>query len=190
MKRLFIAIRIPSDEKFTSACRAIRRSSTKLDKINWIDLENIHMTLKFLGNTKEDVIPAIEQKIEELTKPMASFDICLNRIGAFGSRYQPRIIWVGSDDKIKEINQLHKGLEKHMRAFGFKPTFGNFVPHATLARIHSIDDKKYFWKQILAHAPLFNHRLEVKEIILFESICQNKHTPEYRVIKQFELKGE
>ena len=118
MKRLFIAIRIPSDEKFTTACRAIRRSSTKLDKINWIDLENIHMTLKFLGDTKEDVIPAIEQKIEELTKPMASFDICLNRIGAFGSRYQPRIIWVGSDDKIKEINQLHKGLEKHMRAFG------------------------------------------------------------------------
>jgi len=190
MKRLFVAIRIPYDEKFSTAFRTLRQSSSKLDKINWIDYENLHMTLKFLGDTEPDLIPSLENSIEELTNSISPFSITLNRVGAFGSRYQPRIIWVGSDDMIKEISLLHKGLEKRMRTFGFKPSFGNFVFHATLARIHNIDDKKFFWKQIQASAPLFNFTFEVKEIILFESILHNQHTPEYKMIKQFKLKGK
>ena len=189
MKRLFVAIQIPYDEKFSTAFQKLRQSSSKLDKINWIDYENLHMTLKFLGDTEPDLIPSLENSIEELTNNISPFSVTLNRIGAFGSRYQPRIIWVGSNDIIKEINSLHKGLEKHMRPFGFKPSFGNFVPHATLARIHSIDDKKFFWKQIQNATPLFNFCFQVKEIILFESILHNQHTPEYKVVKRFELKG-
>lgn len=189
MKRLFVAIQIPYDEKFSTAFQKLRQSSSKLDKINWIDYENLHMTLKFLGDTEPDLIPSLENSIEELTNNISLFFVTLNRIGAFGSRYQPRIIWVGSCDVVKEINVLHKEFEKRMRAFGFKPSFGNFVSHATLARIHHIDDKKFFWKQIQASAPMFNFTFEVKEIILFESILHNQHTPEYKLIKRFELKG-
>jgi len=86
-------------------------------------------------------------------------------------------------------SQLNYFLEMYFCFFGFKPSFGNFVSHATLARIHHIDDKKFFWKQIQASAPMFNFTFEVKEIILFESILHNQHTPEYKLIKRFELKG-
>ncbi|OQA90488.1 MAG: 2',5' RNA ligase family [Bacteroidetes bacterium ADurb.Bin234] len=189
MKRLFVAIKIPYNEKFSTAFQTLRQSSSKLDKINWMDYENLHMTLKFLGDTESNLISSLEKSIDELTNSISPFPITLNRIGAFGSRYQPRIIWVGTDVIIKEINLLHKGLEKRMRTFGFKPSFGNFVFHATLARIHNIDDKKFFWKQIQASAPLFNFTFEVKELILFESILHNQHTPEYKLIKRFELKG-
>ena len=64
MKRLFVAIQIPYDEKFSTAFQKLRQSSSKLDKINWIDYENLHMTLKFLGDTEPDLIPSLENSIE------------------------------------------------------------------------------------------------------------------------------
>jgi len=189
MKRLFIAIQISFDNKFVTAYQSLIQSSNKLDKINWIKPENMHITLKFLGETTLDLIPSIENSIEKLTNGIAPFNISLNRIGAFGSRYHLRIIWLGSDDIINEINMLHKELEKSMRAFGFKPSFGNFVPHATLARIHKIDDKKYFWNEIEKKSSLFSFTFQVKEIILFESILTNAFTPLYKKQKTFYLKS-
>lgn len=189
MKRLFIAINIPSDTNFAAACQSLHQSPNTLDKINWIELKNLHITLKFLGNTPLDLISSIEEAIEKQTKHMAPFEISLNRIGAFGSHYRPRIIWVGAKDVCVEINTLHNKLEKSMRVLGFKPSFGNFVPHATLARIHSINDKKMFWNHIHSSAPLFNFSFEVKEIILYESILHKQYSPEYKIIKRFELNG-
>ncbi|MDD3281451.1 MAG: RNA 2',3'-cyclic phosphodiesterase [Bacteroidales bacterium] len=188
MKHLFIAIQIPFDNEFIAACQRLHQSSNKLDKINWIKPENMHITLKFLGETTPDLISSIENSIEKLTNCIAPFKITLNRIGAFGSRYHPRIIWLGSDDIITEINMLHKELEKSMRAFGFKPSFGNFVPHATLARIHNIDDKKFFWNEIEKKTSLFSFTFQVNEIVLFESILTNAFTPLYKKQKIFYLK--
>jgi len=190
MKRLFIAIRLPHDESFLTALSDLRSVSNKLDKINWIRPDNLHITLKFLGETKPELIPSIENKIVGLISGISPFTITLNRIGAFGSRYQPRIIWIGSKDTIKEIDYLHKGLEKQMQTLGYKHSFGNFVPHATIARIHNINDKKFFWKQIESHTHLFNFNFQVKEIILFESILHNLYSPEYKIIKKFELNNE
>ncbi len=189
MKRLFIAFKIPLDNNFIAACQSLQQSSTKLDKINWIQPENLHITLKFLGDTNDDLIPSIENNIEKLTSHITPFEITLNHIGAFGSRYHPRIIWIGSNDVIPEINVLHKSLEKSMSAFGFKPTFGNFVFHATLARIHKIDDKKYFWNEIEKKTSLFSFTFKVNELILFESILTRTFTPLYKKQKTFYLKS-
>ena len=134
MKRLFIAIRSLTMNLLT-ALSDLRSVSNKLDKINWIRPDNLHITLKFLGETKPELIPSIENKIVGLISDISPFTITLNRIGAFGSRYQPRIIWIGSKDTIKEIDYLHKGLEKQMQTLGYKHSFGNLVPHATIARI-------------------------------------------------------
>lgn len=188
MKRLFIAIRIPTDDTFLTACQMLHKSSSKLDKTNWIKPENMHITLKFLGETNETKISLIEKKIEKVTQATTPFSLTLDRIGAFGSRYQPRVIWLGSSANHVSMEKLHHELEDEMKSIGFKPDFGNYVTHLTLARIHSIDDKKFFWKQINTYAPLFNFTFKVKEIILLESILHNLHTPEYTVIKQFELK--
>ena len=185
MKRLFIAIDIAVNHLFLENYAIVRKTSTKLDRINWIEPENMHITLKFLGETEEERIPEIEKKLHKIVQSGSSFQFTLDRIGAFGSRYQPRIIWLGSSKVIPEIQVLHGKIEKEMRILGFKSGFGNFVTHLTLARIHKIDDKKYFWKSIEQYGNLFEQTVEVNEIILFESILTKTHTPVYKKICVF-----
>ncbi len=189
MKRLFVAIEIIPQPALVEKINTIRKSSTVLDKINWIDIENMHITLKFLGESHENLIGNIEEIIKKATQSTPAFQLQLNRIGAFGSRYQPRILWMGSYNQVTEIQTLHKKLEKDLHPLGFKPTYGNFVPHLTLARIHKIDNKKHFWKSIEQHQNTFDFQININEIILFESVLNKGYKPIYKKIKVFPLEA-
>lgn len=187
MKRLFIAINIEPNNSFLEKYNILRRASTKLDRINWIEPENLHITLKFIGETEEERIPEIKNRLHQISLSVLSFQLMLDRIGAFGSRYQPRIIWLGCSKVITEMQSLYAKIEKEMHVIGFKPSYGNFVTHLTLARINKIDDKNYFWKSIEQNGNLFDYEVNVKQIILYESILLNKHRPIYKEIGIFNL---
>ncbi len=189
MKRLFIGIQIPYDEAFLAAFANLRTISNKLDKINWIEPNNLHITLKFLGATTSTLIPTIEDNIASVSSNISPFTITLNRIGIFGNRHQIRVIWIGVNNRIEEIDWLHEKLEKQMQTIGYKNSFGNFVPHATLGRVHSINNKRKFWEQFEKQSYLFNFSFQVKEIILFETLFHKPHTPEYKIVKKIALKN-
>jgi 2'-5' RNA ligase len=178
VKRLFIAIDTVPDSSFVDVYTKIKSSSTKLDKINWVKPDLIHATLKFLGETPEEKIPSILKGLEGVVSNISPFSLKIGRIGVFGSRYQPRVLWFGID-KNPIIEQLHVQLQKEMRKLDFKYDVGNFVPHITVARINKIDNKRKFWETIEAVQTSFIQEIEVKEVILYESIL-NGHIPVYQ----------
>ena len=179
-KRLFIAVEVVLDKQFLTVYHKLKSHTTKLDKINWVKPDLIHVTLKFLGETEVEKIPDITENMRIACKMLSPFVVDIGKIGLFGSRYQPRVLWLGMN-KIELWQQLHYSIEKQMRKLGFPPTIGNFVPHLTLARISKIDDKKRFLQHIEQNQIEQIQQLTVREIVLYESILEG-HIPVYEKI--------
>ena len=188
MKRLFIAIDYLPSERFPQQYAELKKCSCKLDRINWVHPELMHLTIKFLGETSEDRIPLLVSLLTDVATKIPSFQLKLNRIGAFGSRYQPRVIWLGPEELPARLGDLQREMETVLRKHGFPPTYGRFVAHLTLARIHSIDSKNYFWDGIEKAAGLFNETFQVRQFILYESVLQKGKAPQYIALQCFPLK--
>jgi len=182
-KRLFIAIETTPNERFLTVYNTLKSHTTKLDRINWVQPHLMHLTLQFLGETSETKIPVILDKMNVAVSTVSPFALKIGTIGAFGSRYQPRILWFGIE-KTEVLLQLHTCIQKEMRRLGFKPDYGNFVPHITIARINKIDNKQSFWKTIESMQVPFIQAIEVEKIILFESILETR-VPVYKRVEEF-----
>ena len=185
MHRLFIAFDFFPNKDFLSFYSGVCSFFTKLDRYNLVKPELMHITLKFLGETDNDNIDSVVQGISKAVQNIQPFDVKTEKIGLFGSRYQPRVLWLGIS-KTETLIQLHKRTQKEMGKIGFRPDFGNFVPHITLARINKIDDKHFFRKKVESFPQEFVQQIRVENAILYESILHG-HIPTYRKLAEIPL---
>jgi len=185
MKRLFIALEFIPDNDFRTFHSKACSVFTKLDKVNLVRPDLIHITLNFLGNTEDYKINPLIQGMQDAAKDVPPFILTIGKIGIFGSRDRPRVLWLGASNT-KSLQQLHRQLQKELIKIGFKPEHENFVPHLTLARIKKIDDRRFFWNKIELLKQDFVQQLHVDKIILFESILRG-HVPIYRKITEVPL---
>ena len=184
MKRLFLAIRINPDPKFLETITRLRYSLSG-EKIKWVEEKNIHITIKFLGETDERLIADIRRvsgKIAELTD---DFQFQLSELGIFGSSYKPRVIWVGINPHDK-LAELMKKASLEFESIGYRAGRQNLVPHLTLGRIKAIQDKILFQKAIDKFKGLSSQTLSAKCLNLYESILRPAG-PEYISIESFPL---
>jgi len=184
MKRLFVAVKFHPSEEFLDILETLKFDLAD-DKIKWVQEHNIHITLKFFGETPEDKIPEICDALEEATQNIRPFELSLRTTGIFGSKYEPRVIWFGIDPS-SEFQKLYEKIIKNLRTIGYEPDRQNFVPHLTIGRIKYINDKKYFQKAIDRHKQKFIQTEMVDEFLLFESILKPEG-PVYRVVEAFSL---
>lgn len=184
MKRLFAAIKVKPSEAFISKYYLLKKSFQH-EKIRWVKPNNLHITLKFFGETPEHHIPAINLALNESINNISPFAIDIKDIGVFGSSYKPKVIWFGIDPK-NEIEALVSSIYNELSQIGIHPDRQNFVPHLTLARMKFIEDKKLFQLQIDKQKEGLIQKEEVTEFHLFESILKPEG-PEYRVVESFSL---
>ncbi len=184
-KRLFLAIKINPEPSLLQLISHFRNSLAG-DKINWARPENIHLTLKFLGETPVYRISDIEKIIVETASQNNSFTTELKGIGAFGSRYQPRVVWAGFSEPESMIN-LGESCLNTFHKYRFYRDRQNFIPHLTLGRIHEVRDKKRFWDLVEAEKETIFQQVKVKKLILFESILL-KTGPVYNEIHFVKLR--
>lgn len=187
MKRLFLAIPIKTiDNDFKTLLDGLKRQLAHEKRINWANPKNIHLTLKFIGNTPDNDIPKIIDRVGEMLKNHKSFLMNFNRTGIFGSRYAPRVMWLGMQNTPQELYNLEEDTLTTFDNLGYLRDRQNFVPHITLGRIKELCEKQYFQKIMAGIEQKSYISQEVNEIILFQSILR----PEgafYKVIKKFEL---
>lgn len=184
MKRTFIAIKIHPQKSLISF---INRLKTKLynGKINWINYENFHITLKFIGETGDAKIIEIDSELKKICNCNYAFDINLQGVGVFGSRYQPKVIWCGIN-KSDAMTNLAIRIHNAMEIIGFPKDRQNFVPHLTLARIKSINNKIILLNEIEEFKNTFFQKVVVNEFILFESILKETGA-KYREINNYKF---
>ncbi|MCF8369753.1 MAG: RNA 2',3'-cyclic phosphodiesterase [Bacteroidales bacterium] len=185
MKRIFAAIKVVPEEVISALYYSLF-SQLKNERIKWVDLNNIHITLKFFGETPEELIPDITQLLKQISNRNTNFLIHFNKIGIFGSSYDPRVIWLGFDKNLK-LENLGQEILSKMENLGFIRDRQNFVPHLTLGRIKYIQDKDAFNNAIRKQQQIKIPPRKIQEIHLIESILKPSG-PEYISLESFKLK--
>jgi 2'-5' RNA ligase len=185
MKRLFAALKINPNKEFLDAFR-ILKIQLRHERIRWVEEHNIHVTLKFFGETDEKKIPDIIRILEEIAGKTPDFTFSLKNLGIFGSSYDPRVIWVGIEP-FEELAALMKVARDKMAAIGFEPDRQNLVPHLTLGRIKSVNDKDLFQSILDQNKKISSGEMKAGQIILYESILK-KEGPVYAALQTFQLR--
>lgn len=132
--RSFIALEMPDEIR-----RGLDEISFSLRKelanapLRWVPVENIHLTLKFLGDIDQAQVPEVNEILKLLTNGFRPFDISLENLGAFPNLQRARVLWVGV--KVPAIAEFQRKLEDKLSQLRFKPEGRKFEPHLTLARV-------------------------------------------------------
>ncbi len=187
MKRLFLAIPIKTtDNDFVPLLDGLKRQLAHEKRINWVRPQNIHLTLKFIGDTPNEDIPKIIETVGEMLRNHKCFTMDFNRTGIFGSRYAPRVLWLGMNETPQELYDLEEDTLTAFDKLGYLRDRQNFVPHITLGRIKELCEKQYFQKIVSAIEQKSYIKQEVNEIILFQSILRPEGAI-YKELKRFGL---
>lgn len=135
MLRTFVAVEFPS-EVITKIARitAYLQTQTPGTALKWVAPENLHLTLKFLGDTHESKIPELGRCIQDALQSQSPFKITIEGLGMYPNASQPRVVWLGIKDA-GNLRQLHHELAKVLKDFDPEPEKCSFSPHLTIARI-------------------------------------------------------
>ena len=190
MKRLFLAIPIKTnDNGFIPLLDGLRRQLAHEKRINWVKPDNIHLTLKFIGSTPNEDIPKIIDAVGDMLKNHKSFTMDFNRTGIFGSRYAPRVLWLGMQNTPQELYDLEEDTLTAFDNIGYLRDRQNFVPHITLGRIKELCEKQYFQKIVSGIEQKSYIKQEVNEIILFQSFLRPEGAV-YKEVKKFRMNND
>lgn len=185
MKRLFAAIPIHLSEGILRSIASMQYA-LEGERIRWIPSENMHLTLKFFGNTPAKKITAMSEALSKATKDFPDFPLEIDRVGLFGSQHNPRVIWMGFGEE-GPLYQLKKQITQELEKTGIYEDRQNFVPHLTIARIKKLGDKRFFQKVIDKHKNRFHQETKANELVLYESILKSTGAV-YKEINRFPFK--
>jgi 2'-5' RNA ligase len=134
--RGFVAIQVE-----TEARRTLRQVQERLQQelpartVTWTRPEQMHLTLKFLGQVPKSQLPVLLDALERACHAQPRFDLHLAALGAFPNLRTPRTIWAGLRSLADVLVNLQKRIETETRACGFPAEDREFHPHLTLGRV-------------------------------------------------------
>jgi len=133
--RLFVAVNLPSEirDRIAAVQESLRRAQAD---VSWVRAENIHVTLKFLGETEEKRLERIRSALIEVSRAGMPFSMEVSGVGSFGGRI-PRVVWVGVGDGAEPLTQLAGRIEAALGRVGFPKERRGFTAHLTLGRVRS-----------------------------------------------------
>lgn len=108
-----------------------------------VELDNLHVTLQFLGDAEPGDIRAIDNAMKETCAGVAKFDVELVGVGAFPNADRPSVVWIGIEPP-EPLAELAEELGEHLSPLGFPPEARKFTPHLTVARVKSRPDDALF----------------------------------------------
>jgi RNA 2',3'-cyclic 3'-phosphodiesterase len=185
--RLFLAIDIPN-----SARAKISEAQNFFKTLNldaaWVKPSNMHLTLKFLGNTQPGLIPKIKSRMAEIARVTPPFSITLGNVGVFPDLYRPRVLWVGIGEAEGHLDSLREKIEREMTRLGFPADNKKSVHHLTLGRIKSGKGVGRLKKAVESAQPIDVNAFEVSAVQLIKSELTPKGSI-YTVQEEFVFNG-
>lgn len=133
--RIFVAITPPPKARHAALAAAEEAARELGGSVRWTKQENVHLTLKFLGEVPDEALESICDTLKAACSTHAPFHARLRGLGAFPSPRRARVIWAGMDEGSQEISSLAASLEAALEPLGFRPEGHPYVPHATLGRV-------------------------------------------------------
>lgn len=186
--RTFIAIDI------SPAVR--RRAAVLQDKLresevnaSWTDPENIHVTMQFLGDVDETLVPEVCKRVAAAAAPFAPFHASFAQAGAFPAADRPRTVWIGVDEGRENLVELHHAVQESLIEMRFPRELRTYKPHLTIGRIRDGGARRLRLTELLAHYHDFKaDSCEVTEVLIYASYLE-RSGPTYQIMGRAPLEG-
>lgn len=151
--RIFLAV-FPPPETQTLALametRVREAAGERARGVSWVKLDNLHYTLKFLGELGEDGARRAGEGAREAAAALAAFDVTLGAAGAFPNAKHARVLWLGCDEGAEPFEALAKRVDQSLAKRGFDRETRPFRTHLTIGRVR---EPHADWTAALAAAP-------------------------------------
>ncbi|MEX2280220.1 MAG: RNA 2',3'-cyclic phosphodiesterase [Acidimicrobiia bacterium] len=174
--RIFVAIGFPAEVRMAIAATASARLPGAI-----VPLENLHLTLRFLGDTSQLGLERLSAALDEASFP-APFVIRIGALGAFPNSTRASVVWLGVTGDGDDLAHLHEAVEESCVAAGFEPEERPFRPHVTLSRMRPPVDAR----SILTGTPSVDVSSRVDEVVVLRS-HQGRRSPRYELLERFAL---
>ena len=165
--RTFIAIELPADVRARVAQHiAGLRHELPDVRASWSREDNLHLTLKFLGNVSVADIPRVSDAVAIATQSVSSFELTFSDCGTFPPHGRPSVLWIGTQDS--GLQALHAAIDQELDAAGFPRESRPFRPHLTIARLRQSQGARQLAElhKSLGFAPI---EFDVSEVVVFKS---------------------
>jgi len=162
--RLFIAVFPPADVQQT-AYRAADPLRPGHDAVAWVKKENLHYTMRFLGEVDEAGAKHAREAMREAAASKPKFGASLGGFGAFPSARRARVLWIAMLQGAEPMRLLASALEDSLVRRGFEAGDESFEPHLTVGRVRVPSD----WTARLIDAPTLEARFQVDKLQLVKS---------------------
>src|SRR6185369_6440954 len=107
-------------------------------EIKWVEPENLHVTLLFLGEVDQRQIIDVCRTVQACTAKQPAFSLSVETVGCFPNERRPRVVWVGVGEGAQELCTLHDALEGPLLELGcYRREVRKYAPHVTLGRVKS-----------------------------------------------------
>lgn len=138
--RAFLSIDI-NDQSLLSRIEQIQqRLDLQAAKMKLVEINNVHFTLRFFGDTKLGKINEIREQLGKIT--IEPFEIGVEGVGAFPSKRRPRVIWVGVRERGEQVRNLKLEIDSLLENIGYHTEKRKYTPHATIARVRHVKDTR------------------------------------------------
>ena len=165
--RCFIAIELPPAVKSALGSLLEELKKSPAD-IRWVNPNNIHLTLKFLGNVNEKNIPGVINIMDAACKQYQPLTLELKGLGIFPDINRPRILWIGAEGN-SVLKGLQRDIEYGMAKIGFEREDRKFTAHLTLGRFRSLRGKEDILEKIKLRGNVSLGAINVSSISLMKS---------------------
>lgn len=182
--RTFIAVDIASTPAMLEFSEAIRKTGAD---VKLVEPQNIHITLKFLGDTDEQLLPDIEEIIRDSVVGIQPFSISLQGTGVFPNRDYLKVIWVGLIAG-EQMETIGGRIEEGCAGLGFKKERRAFSPHLTVGRVRTVRNKQQLLNVIDKYKETMFATEEVRAVTLKRSVL-SPSGPTYTTLISVPLEG-
>jgi RNA 2',3'-cyclic 3'-phosphodiesterase len=134
--RLFLAISLP--EVVVAKLQEIQgllRKAAGRAQVRWTNREQLHLTMKFLGNVPVEQCSALLSAVNQTSASFPLLQLTAGRVGFFPDAQRPRVIWVGVEDPGGQLPKMHAAIEKAVAPYSPEESENRFQAHVTLARV-------------------------------------------------------
>ncbi|WP_136688347.1 RNA 2',3'-cyclic phosphodiesterase [Halorhabdus amylolytica] len=183
-KRLFVSVDL---DGLGEEVAAVQERFEGASGLNFVDPNQAHVTLKFLGDTDPDRLPELTAELTAAVEDsgVGSFETEFGGLGAFPSTDYIRVVWLGVRDGSEQLSRLYEAIEERTVAMGFDEEEHDFTPHVTLARMNHAGGKELVQEILREDDPTVG-TIDVETVKLTESVLTDDG-PEYSTVESFEL---
>lgn len=132
--RAFLAIELPDVVRASLGQAIVRLRKSIPNRASWVREENLHITVRFLGEVEESMIERFAEQVSASAGQECPVPLRIAGLGVYPNPKRARVLWCGGEGDVERLLHFQKQCEMAAQAFGFQPESRSWTPHVTLAR--------------------------------------------------------